>query len=869
MRSRADHLAESEGTPALRPAHDTGRCHSFRPPLPYVQAGPAIRQLPAVPAHLLALGLVLFGLGLRLGYALQPEAFVDEPTTLLVAESIARSGLPLLPSGVFYGNDLPYSYLVGGLVALVGPGLLAVRLVSVAASVLTMILVYLMARRLWSSWTGLWAAALLALTPEAILWGGRARAYGLLGLLVFAAAAAFYSGLAAGRPGLRRLGLVLLVVGTFVHPEAALLFPAFVAGGLAVQCWRRWLAGRLLAELALAALALAARYGLQLAIARGLVGGFDTVAGSRPPVQLASDLLARMQSTLPFFLETSRWPLALLAVAALVAAAWRLRRRRGDATRDRAVLFFSACLWLVPLQLVLVLGSTYQGTRYLNLLLPILALLAARGLEEVVLLAVALTPGRRQTGGMAGQDVQERLAAAPRSWTAALAALVLVVLLAALLPGALAASRTREKGYRIAFGVVERGWQRGDRVATVAPASAQYFLGRNDYFALGLDYEEFAYRDAHGRLVDRWLGSPLLRSARDLEAALVASDRLWLVVDEARFRQRFEPAFVHLVWDRMELQGYDAGVLVFRSFPAQESAVSQQTTALFGRALYLDGYDLGSPGNRPATVGQGQLVVAAGEDLRVTLHWRAGRPLAGSLHVFVHIVGQDGQRFAPADGPPLAGVDGVLPLAHWPVGETLPDRRLLPLPEGLAPGLYRLEVGLYEPSDGDRLPLLAAEGRELGGALILDYFRVPGPAGAALPIPSHASDVDLAGEGDRVRLLGYDLEAGPVAAGSSLELVLYWQAARRVEADYTVFIHLLDGEGHIWGQGDGRPLEGFYPTGLWDPGEVVVDGHRVVVHPGAPPGVYRLAVGLYHLPTGRRLAAANDEYLILGEVEVR
>ena len=62
----------------------------------------------------LALIPLILGFALRLRYVLHAEPFVDEPTTVLVGESIARSGVPVLPSGLFYGNDLPFSYLVGG-----------------------------------------------------------------------------------------------------------------------------------------------------------------------------------------------------------------------------------------------------------------------------------------------------------------------------------------------------------------------------------------------------------------------------------------------------------------------------------------------------------------------------------------------------------------------------------------------------------------------------------------------------------------------------------------------------------------------------------------------------------------------------------
>jgi hypothetical protein len=101
-------------------------------------------------------------------------------------------------------------------------------------------------------------------------------------------------------------------------------------------------------------------------------------------------------------------------------------------------------------------------------------------------------------------------------------------------------------------------------------------------------------------------------------------------------------------------------------------------------------------------------------------------------------------------------------------------------------------------------------------------------------------------------------------------LTLYWQALGPVGADYTVLVHLLDAEGGIAGQGDGPPAGGFYPTHVWDPGEVVVDEHAVAIQAGTPPGTYQLVVGLYRLSTGQRLATAGgQDVVLLGEVEVK
>jgi 4-amino-4-deoxy-L-arabinose transferase-like glycosyltransferase len=789
---------------------------------------------------------ILLGFGLRLRYVLHAEPFVDEPTTLLVAQAIASTGVPVLPSGLFYGNDLPFSYLSGGLVALFGPHLEVLRALSLAASVTTIGLVYLVGRRLFTPWAGLWAALLLALCPEAITWGGRARAYALLGLLVLLAVWLFYAGLVSGRRGQRRLGLVLLVLAAFVHPEAALLLPAFVLGGVLLKGWHWWLRPGHLVELLLAAAGLAARYWLQLALAQGQIGGFATVSGSRPPLELSPDWLARLEAVAPLFLAPERLPwtiLALLALAVAVGTRWR----KGPSSVSSAVLYLSLCLWSVPLAMVLLLGSSYQSPRYLTMLLPLFALLAAAGLDWLLSSLIQLVRLDR--------------------WPALMPGLAAVALLAIYLPGALAASDTTEKGFQSALAYVQQHWQAGDRVATVAPAYSQLVLGRNDYFALGSNYEEFAYLADDGQLVDRWLGSPLIRSAGELNAVLDAGGRLWFVTDEGRFRRRFDQVFAQTVWDRMVLAAKTDQVMVFVAHaPSEVASINRNLGqgAVFGEQVALVGYGVELMAGGPEDAGLGEVVAGPGGTLPVTLYWQAVAPVSQDYTVFLHLLGPDGERYAQHDDPPLRGIQ---PMTHWQAGEVLPDRRLLELPVDMSPGRYRLEVGLYELTTGHRLPVADADGTGSGDVLTLDYVRIP-EQDAALPQPAEMVQVDFAGGGDRIRLLGYTLTERTAVPGGTLGLTLYWQALAPVQTDYNVFVHLLDVEEQIRGQGDGPPAAGSYPSSFWDVGEIVVDDRLVAVHPDAPAGNYRLAVGLYELATDRRLSTAETDRVELGEVRI-
>ncbi len=118
-----------------------------------------------------------------------------------------------------------------------------------------------------------------------------------------------------------------------------------------------------------------------------------------------------------------------------------------------------------------------------------------------------------------------------------------------------------------------------------------------------------------------------------------------------------------------------------------------------GEAIALTGYDLAQ---EP-------------DGLRLTLHWACLAPPGQDYTVFVHFVGPDGLPVAQADGPPAGG---DYPTSFWAPGEAIADARWLSL-DGVAPGTYRLYVGMYLLETGERLPAFDASGARLANDAIL------------------------------------------------------------------------------------------------------------------------------------------------------
>jgi hypothetical protein len=89
--------------------------------------------------------------------------------------------------------------------------------------------------------------------------------------------------------------------------------------------------------------------------------------------------------------------------------------------------------------------------------------------------------------------------------------------------------------------------------------------------------------------------------------------------------------------------------------------------------------------------------------------------------------------------------------------------------------------------------------------------------------------------------------------------------AQATDRDLQLYAHLRDPQtGATVAQADGPPLDGWYPTSWWEPGEVVVDERVFPLPNDVRPGAYELVIGWYDLGSGERLG----ESVNLGAIQV-
>ncbi|MEW5960440.1 MAG: hypothetical protein AB1801_22165 [Chloroflexota bacterium] len=255
----------------------------------------------------------------------------------------------------------------------------------------------------------------------------------------------------------------------------------------------------------------------------------------------------------------------------------------------------------------------------------------------------------------------------------------------------------------------------------------------------------------------------------------------------------------------------------------------------------------------------------------VTLYWQIDRSVPEEYEVLLQLVDDRHRAWANGDARPN---DWVYPTSFWrpEIDHIAAAHTLAPIAaEPLPPGRYWLAVSVFDPASRRRLSLSAGES-DSPDTFFIGPLKVSPPAG---PVPAVTETGVTFGE--VARLAGAALEPPTLHPGQSIQVTLLWETLTTPGVDYTVFVHLLDSGGNLVTGGDTQPVNGVYPTTLWSPGERIVDRHALPIPATAPAGRYRLAIGLYHQPSGRRLVLllpngavdAQGSFVLPQTVEVR
>ncbi|MFB0546645.1 MAG: glycosyltransferase 87 family protein, partial [Anaerolineae bacterium] len=149
------------------------------------------------------------------------------------------------------------------------------------------------------------------------------------------------------------------------------------------------------------------------------------------------------------------------------------------------------------------------------------------------------------------------------------------------------------------------------------------------------------------------------------------------------------------------------GTLLFYS--REEPPPSPPVLADLGDGIRLVAYRLGSAEAKP------------GGKLNLTLYWKCLREMERSYTVFTHLLNEGGQLLVGKDNPP---VGGSFPTSQWAASQLIEDEYTLILPPDTPSGEYTIEVGMYDPTTGQRLVVIEANGHPRGDRILLGEVRV-------------------------------------------------------------------------------------------------------------------------------------------------
>jgi len=205
-----------------------------------------------------------------------------------------------------------------------------------------------------------------------------------------------------------------------------------------------------------------------------------------------------------------------------------------------------------------------------------------------------------------------------------------------------------------------------------------------------------------------------------------------------------------------------------------------------------------------------------GEYLHLTLFWHARQKIK-----------TDSLTIQLADQTLFTGspVHNTLPFSAWAPGQVVIDRYALKIPPDFAPGSAELKLNV--PNYG------SATLTTLEVKPVERVFTAP-------PTMTEATD----NFNHEIALAGYDLKPG-----RRTTLTLFWKSLTTTDAEYTVFVHVLDAAGQVSAQTDAPPRGGAYPTSFWASGEFIADEYSFDLSSGT----YTIEVGLYLPETGERL----------------
>jgi uncharacterized membrane protein len=287
----------------------------------------------------------------------------------------------------------------------------------------------------------------------------------------------------------------------------------------------------------------------------------------------------------------------------------------------------------------------------------------------------------------------------------------------------------------------------------------------------------------------------------------------------------------------------DYHVSVFHLNPARKNPAGLpqpvKVGVPFGQHMQLESYYYGA---NVAAGGFREQVAESGNTLLVSLSWKLIEEGAPNYAVALLLRDAEGRLITQLDAH-LVNAVGLGP-ATWSAGALEPAYIMAPVPVGLPPGEYWLDVALYNadtlqretPSNGQ-----VDLSYRLGAVTVLPAADVTALRDRLKPVVLDSVQITPA-----LWAIGNSLQIqGPLLTGSLLRGIVYWQAAATMADDVAADYVLVGSNGSVVPLAQSVLLGGKnYPTHVWRPSEIVADYLSLRIPADALGGEYRFGVRL-------------------------
>ncbi|MEI2610700.1 MAG: glycosyltransferase family 39 protein [Candidatus Promineifilaceae bacterium] len=237
----------------------------------------------------------------------------------------------------------------------------------------------------------------------------------------------------------------------------------------------------------------------------------------------------------------------------------------------------------------------------------------------------------------------------------------------------------------------------------------------------------------------------------------------------------------------------------------REGSLPEVTTPLptdFSGGVHLLGYTVN------------QLAAAPGETIRLDLFWTAYTTPERNLQTTVALVDDQGYFWSAKQSEAPRELRPAPPVTAWQPGQYAQDSHTITILPGTPPGVYTLQLVLFDKQTLIPLAVLANQ----APSLVLGQMTVTRPSQSAdegVLAPQYPAEATWG----PVRLLGYNLDRAEATPGSPFLLTLFWQAVTPPTTDLLGQLTLAQtGAAPAW-QIELPLVSSTWPTSLWQTGD--------------------------------------------------